>query len=537
MSRHWLFPALRRTEASPREIAATGAAGGGSGGFDPIDGDTGFVRVGAGRREVPEWTTERARVSSIAGYRANPMARAIIDTYVAFGVGDSGVSVLCQDAEVRKVVDSWWRDPKNNFAALQAAMMRDWMLQGEFVPEYLVGAITGVVRWSPIDPSMIGFVELDRGNALWPKTLHFKPQLGVALPPKDIAQVSDLSGLRTGEVGFFAGWKALLTDRRGQPFLTPIVDELDAYSQVLSNLIDRTALARYMVWDVTVNGEQKDIDDFVRARGGQHAPPSGSVEVHNQGVTWKPQTAETGSAEDSVTLGSILTNVAGGAGLAKTWLAEADGANRATSISMAEPVRRRVGGVQQEWLSVMTEMARFAVDRAVAAGRLPTFVETTNVAGELVRIPAADTVQVTGPEIAAADSQVTAAVFLNLSQALDHMVETGVLSIEAASLAAQKAWEQFVGQPFRPDLAAKTKTDPDGAQDDVAEEIDKAHTAGSGGRSAPPRTVSVPEALQKVYLAVDKVITSDEARTIVNEHGAQLPVPGPAFTPTERKQQ
>jgi HK97 family phage portal protein len=39
----------------------------------------------------------------------------------------------------------------------------------------------------------------------------------------------------------------------------------------------------------------------------------------------------------------------------------------------------------------------------------------------------------------------------------------------------------------------------------------------------------VAETLQKVYLAVDSVITSDEARQIANKAGADLPVPGPDF--------
>jgi hypothetical protein len=87
-------------------------------------------------------------------------------------------------------------------------------------------------------------------------------------------------------------------------------------------------------------------------------------------------------------------------------------------------------------------------------------------------------VTVTGPEIAAADSQVTAAVFLNLSQALSEMVGTGVLTQPAAALAAQKAWEQFVGVPFNPNLAAKAQANPAGAADDLAAAIDAAKTEG-----------------------------------------------------------
>jgi hypothetical protein len=37
--------------------------------------------------------------------------------------------------------------------------------------------------------------------------------------------------------------------------------------------------------------------------------------------------------------------------------------------------------------------------------------------------------------------------------------------------------------------------------------------------------------VQKVYLGVGKVITSDEAREIVNGAGANLAIPGPEFLP------
>lgn len=43
------------------------------------------------------------------------------------------------------------------------------------------------------------------------------------------------------------------------------------------------------------------------------------------------------------------------------------------------------------------------------------------------------------------------------------------------------------------------------------------------------RSLSVAETVQKVYLGVGKVLTSDEARAIINAAGGTLPVPGPQF--------
>lgn len=464
MGRNWLFGARTR-EATPAAVVATGAAGGG--GWDPVDGDHGFVALGGGQREQPWWTTEKARVYSIAAYRSNPMARAIIDTYTSFIVGDSGVSLQCDHPDVRAVVDAWWNDPRNSLGKLQPLLCREWMLMGEFVPEYMVGELTGVVRFSPIDPARIASVTLDRGNPLWHKALILKGGDPDGLP---IVAIDDETELRTGRVGFFPSWRALTTDRRGVPFLAPVLDDIDAYGQVLSNLIDRTALARYLVWDVTVDGDLTAVDDFIKQRGGTHVPRSGSVEVHNKGVEWAAKTADTGSYEDTNTSKAVLTNVAGGSGLARTWLADPEDANRATSVSMAEPIRRRVGGVQNEWIDgIMTEMARFVVDQAVAVGRLPRQVPTTSQSGEQIMVPPAQLVKVIGPDIAASDSKVTADVLLNLSTALDRLVVGGVMSKAAAQLAAKKAWQQFVGQPMPAGLTVS-----DTSSDGVTEAIDAA---------------------------------------------------------------
>ena len=472
MGKSWFFP-NRSTEATPEQLVVTGAAGGY--GVDPIDGDTGYVQVGQGRREVPRWTLDKARAFSVAAYRSNPMARAIIDTYTSFCVGDSGVRLQCSNPDVAEVANEFWDDPKNQLEALQDALLRDHLLMGESVLELMVGPVSGVCRFSPIDPSRVTGVSLDRGNPLWPALLHIGQMNSVGGGGGEnafdlsVISIDDFTGLRTGQAMFWPSWKALVTDRRGTPFLAPILDELDAYDSVLSNLIDRTALARYLVWDVTVEGGQKDVDNFIKARGGLHVPRSGTVEVHNKQVTWTPQTAQSGSFEDTNTLASVLTNIAGGVGLAKTWLAEPGGANRATSLTMAEPVRRRVGGIQNLWLNRMTDLVRFAVDRAVAAGRLPATVPSMDMTGrDGGQVRASQTVRVAGPEIAAADAQITAAVMLNLSQALVGLKDGGILSPEAVQIAAEKAWEQFVGMPFRADLAL----DPNASIDDVATEID-----------------------------------------------------------------
>ena len=458
----WRKSAEHVREATAQQIISTGASGG-YGVVDPVDGDIGYAPVGGTQgRPVPWWTLEKLRTFSVAGYRSNPMARAIVDTYTSFCVGDSGVKLQCSNDDAAKIAHEFWDDPRNRMADQDVAL-RSHMLNGETIYEMMTGPSTGVVRRSVIDPARLRNVELRDGNPLWIENLLFRLGDGTE-KTLAVAQLDDLTGLRSGQAMFWASWRALETDVRGWPFLGPIVDWLDMYDNVLSNLVDRTALARYLVWLVTIDGDQDAVDAFIDARkrrGQMGAPKSGTVEVTNKSATWEAKTAEVGAVEDTTTSAVLLTNIAAGAGIAKTWLADPEHANRATSMTMAEPVRRRVGGVQNMWCAYQTELVRFAVDQAVKAGRLPAMVPTTDSQGVQTQesIAAALTVKVVGPEIAAQDAQITAGILFQLSQSLEIFKTNGILSPEACA------------------VAAKLDDPTGGTVDDIATQVDQAMKA------------------------------------------------------------
>lgn len=466
----WLRP-RRTTEGLADSIGASGAAGYG---YDGIDEDLNYRRAGTSRRDVPEFTVEKARTLSVHGYRTNPMARAIVDTYTSFAVGDVGVSLTCTVPEVRAVAERFWKDPANALEQNQEMLFRSHLLLGETALELMVGPMSGFVRYAYITPEAITSVACRHGNPLWPERIHIA-QIGGQQIPFDIVQIDDITELRTGNAMFWADWRAVATDRRGFPFLAPVLDWLDAYDQILWNLIDRTALARFMVFDVTVDGSQKDVDDFIARRGGSHAPRSGSVEVHNSKVTWATKNADAGAYEDKQTAATAMTNIAAGTGLAKTWLAEPEDANRATSLTMAEPVRRRVGGVQKTWLGHQTELVRYQIDQAVRYGRLPRQVAIIDERGDQQLVNPADTVRVTGPDIAASDAAVNATILVSLSQALGEMRTIGALSEQAVKLAARKAWEGYMGVPYSHEL------DKSGDVDEIEGYLEEQATAATGG--------------------------------------------------------
>lgn len=455
-------------EASDVQRAATGARPWG------IDADlAGGFRLlgGGGAREVPERTREQARADSVAAYRSNPLGRAVIDTYVAFCVGDSGLTVQCPDPEVRRWIDAFWLDPRNDMPGGQELMLREKLLNGEGVEEMMVDPFTGVCRRSPIDGSRVVGVELLNGNSLWHDRLHVRMGPGSAIGLQVIG-LDDISGLRHGEVFFWPMFRALQSDRRGFPLLAPVLDWLDAFDQLLGNLIDRTVVARYVALQYKFKGrDQTWVDNWVAQRGGNQLPRSGTIEATTDDVEISPINAPLGSYEDVNTVQAIMTMIAGGVGLAKHWLGEPDQANRATSLTMAEPVRRRIKSVANAHVAHVTEMLRYVVDQGVAAGRVPRFVSMEGAGGELLSVPAADTVQVTGPQIAAADAQINATVLQLLAQALDTAVSKGLLTIEASRLLIQKAWEDSSGRPFPAELAATAAT---AEVDALATELDRA---------------------------------------------------------------
>lgn len=474
--------ARRATEATPAQILATGAAGWG---YDPGDNEKGWAPVGSvGRRNIPQWTVERARVSGIASYRSNPMAKAILDTYTSFCVGDKGVTYQVTNPRVRDIVDQFWNDSRNQIGQRQELGLRSLMLNGERLLQTFTGPQSGVVRYAPVDPSLVTDVTHINHQAMWPDRVWFGPRTddptANSLP---VVAVNDRTGLREGQALWWTPWLTTDTDTRSMPFLMPILDDLDNYYTVISNMIDRTAILRYFVWDVTVDGGQPEVEKFIKDRGGKGAPDAGSVEVHNSGVKWEAKSASSNSAEDSVTASQVLTQIAGGAGLARTWLADPEDSNRATSISMAEPVRRRVAGVQKMWLDLQTEFVRYAIDQAVAAKRLPASVEATDPkTGETFSTPTAMCAVVTGPQVAAADASITATTLMNLATALTGLVATGALSQEAARVAAKKGWEDFTGIPYVASLDS-----PEANPDDLATHIDDIAT--KAARGGPPRTV------------------------------------------------
>ena len=97
--------------------------------FDDPD-NLGYTPISVSSSEVP--IVDQDRMFSISSYlyKTNPLAKRIIDTQRAFIVGP-GVHVKADDEEVNKIINSFWRDRRNNWRRLLKERVDSLHIYGE----------------------------------------------------------------------------------------------------------------------------------------------------------------------------------------------------------------------------------------------------------------------------------------------------------------------------------------------------------------------------------------------------------------------
>lgn len=377
----------------------------------PGEDDTGWRSSGIARRDLDGAVLERAMELSVWSYRRNPLASRIIKIHTAYMAG-TGFGFDIRNPDVAAVVDEFWTAPRNRLDRHHRGFARDFLLFGEAHHPISADA-TGNLTVGVIDPVTIESVIRNPANNLILDSVKLKRgSHGEDYPPISIVHAdpdpfSDTAGLLTGDV---CTW---LYDRigaasRGVPYLLPSLDWLDAYDQVLWELLERTKAARAYFWDVEVMGDDVDIQK-ARDLWGDTPPRSGSVRFHTDAMKVSAAQPALGAYEDANTARVILRHIAAGAGVAPHWLGDPEDANRSTADSMDQPVLMSITDLQTLWKTNVLELVQAAVDRKVAAGMLNRLVDRHDdqgrPTGELVA--ARDVVEVVVPSIT--DDDVTAA--------------------------------------------------------------------------------------------------------------------------------
>jgi len=205
---------------------------------------------------------------------------------------------------------------------------------------------------------------------------------------------------------------------RGTPLLLPNLDWIDAYDQVLWEMLEREKAIRAFYWDVSVEGGPNQVQE-AREMFGTAPPRTGSVRFHTAATEINAVSPQLGHHESIKTATYQLRNIATGAGLAPHWLSEPEDANRSTAEQMDLPVLRNLTDVQQDWRTSLEDLTRFVIDQKVKAGMLtavlPEILED-GTKGEL--LPARDLFTINQPELESAKVEAAAAALSQVASAV-----------------------------------------------------------------------------------------------------------------------
>jgi len=327
-----------------------------------------WQELGAGKRDLNALTLARAQEVCYQLYQSNPLGHRLTELIRDFIVGD-GITYTVKNPWVRDVVEEFWTDGQNAIDQRNDQFALELGLYGELLPEAFVGEVSGFVRLGYIDPGQIKRIETIKDNPLVLDTVWIREK-GAGIKGRPLQVVRDRGkGVLEGEV-FCWQVNSVSNATRGWPDLLHVADWLDAFDQLLWEMVERARLARTFIWDVLLKGQDQSYIDAWLAKHGS-APKGGSVRAHNEGVEWKAVAPELGSFESAQEAETVMQHIAAGAGIPKHWLSSSADVNRATAAEMGQPTIRHLARRQRYYLDCLKQITRFVIERAVDAGVIP----------------------------------------------------------------------------------------------------------------------------------------------------------------------
>lgn len=386
-----------------------------------VDPDDDLYRAqGAGLRDLLGPVLTRAQDISVQLYRQNPLANRILKIYTTYLAGE-GFALSADNPDVQAIVEEFWEAERNQMSINHRSFARDWMLFGE-APHPVAWDETGNTTLGYLDPRSIDHVERNPFNQMILEAVVLTRQVTSDQPPLRIVRretdpFADDAGLYSGDV-FMWLFERIGAGTRGTPFLLPLMDWLDAYDQVLWELLERVKAVRAFFWDVGVEGGQTEVEQ-AKAIWGKTAPRSGSVRFRTKSMEVNAAQPNIGVEEDVAGARYLLRHIATGAGLQPHWVGDPEDANRSTAQEMDKPVLRALVDTQAAWKHNMETALKLVVDRKVAAGMLPRVVERYDEQGQPTgeQLPAHDLVEIVAPQITDDDVEAAAASLTQVAQA------------------------------------------------------------------------------------------------------------------------
>lgn len=300
----------------------------------------------------------------------NALAAAAVKILTRFVLG-RGVSFHIKNNDAYEVWDEFWT--RNNMRNRIRQMARDLTWQGELLLRYYEkqrGYVTMRVLdastcWEILtDPEDIDHVYYYHFQYPTPYQIYGVGQIPVTkyviqqIPPTNIQHIKINCSSQ---------------EKRGRSDLLPSMPWLKRFDDFYNGITLKQILEANLVWKITVDGDQADVDALLASSDIQQLPPPGGVWIQNGAVRLEPANATMTSSRGSSGVGSeIASIVATSLNLPNEYfnIVAGGGTARATALVRTDPAVKTFEDRQQLLREALEEMYERVLSAALASGRV-----------------------------------------------------------------------------------------------------------------------------------------------------------------------
>lgn len=250
----------------------------------------------------------------------NPLAKRQVRNVTSYLVG-RGLKISSPSIDAQEIIDDFIHDPENYWELFVREESNRLQIDGEIIVLLFINTGNGKVMVRDIEPSEITEVILspdDYRKILALRRVHTRKIYSDDFKSFKTETIDEY--IKPGEPDpnneniirdfLFIKMPIIATQFRGIPELSSHLYWLKKYRQLLDARVVLNEGRAAFLWDVTVDGTDKDVK-YVREKNSK-PPRPGTVKFHNKQVTWEPKSLNINAQESEADLRAVkLMTVAG----------------------------------------------------------------------------------------------------------------------------------------------------------------------------------------------------------------------------------
>jgi hypothetical protein len=252
----------------------------------------------------------------------NPLAKRQIRNVTSYLVG-RGLKISSPSIDAQEIIDDFIHDPENYWELFVREESNRLQIDGEIIVLLFINTGNGKVMVRDIEPSEITEVILspdDYRKILALRRVHTRKIYSDDFKSFKTETIDEY--IKPGEPDpnneniirdfLFIKMPIIATQFRGIPELSSHLYWLKKYRQLLDARVVLNEGRAAFLWDVTVDGTDKDVKD-VREKNSK-PPRPGTVKFHNKQVTWEPKSLNINAQESEADLRAVKLMAVAGSG-------------------------------------------------------------------------------------------------------------------------------------------------------------------------------------------------------------------------------